>query len=443
MQLRDYQIRAVDALRASYASGHRAPALVLPTGGGKTLVAAEIVRAAVARGNRVLFLADRTELIDQTVAKLALAGVTDVRVIQAERDTGSPDAPVAVASVQTIRLPRWENQLPPAKLIICDECHHFVAVTYADIIARYPGVLLLGLTATPARRDGKPLGDVFDDLIAPVTVRELTEQGHLVRCQLWAGPPDLKTGQLALTALEAYQRFGMGRLAAVFCRDVKHAGVELETFAAAGIPTAIVTGAMSDRKRAAALAEWRSGKVRVVTSVNCLTEGFDLPELGCAILARRFTHPALYLQVIGRVLRPFPGKILATVVDLCGSAHQPDFGPPDIDREYSLTGKAISAIQKDLVRQCKSCGAMFRAGPRVCPYCAAELPVRPLELPQSVGAGVTELKTAPRPKREYVVKIVSKYRGMCTSCHREFERGDPIYWATLAKKAKHEVCPHP
>lgn len=441
MKLRDYQIRAVEWLRDAYRRGRRAPLLQLPTAAGKTLISAEIIRLSVLAGNPVLFLADRTELIGQTVRKLADAGVHDVRVIQADTVTGSASSLVTVASVQTIRMPRWESQLPRAKLVIADEAHGFMAGSYAHLLKQYPGALLLGLSATPARRDGKPLGDVFDEIVSPVSIRELTDLGYLAPCFVWAGPADLKSGELAMTPLEAYRQFAQGDLTAVYCRDRAHATSELAAFTAAGIPAGLVDGTLSAKRRAHTLAAWAAGDLRVVTSIGCLTTGFDLPELAVAIIARRFSHPTLYLQICGRVLRTHPGKKLARIIDLGGSSRHPDFGPPDIDRVYSLTGKPITTVVRDSFGQCRECGGMYRTGPSRCPHCGAELPVQLRDLPVSTNSGVTPLTPPPpKPKREWVVSMLSKKSGVCVECGGPINQGQPIYWATVAGKAKHQDC---
>src|SRR5690349_19849506 len=198
LTLRPYQLRAIDDLRAAFRRGRRAPCLVLPTGGGKTIVAAEIIRSAVALGNRVLFAAHRRELISQTVAKLALAGIWDVRVIRAASDSGRPDAPVVVGSIQTLTMPRWSGRLPHADLLVPDECHHLMADRWRAIASGYPAARILGLTATPERADGRALGDVFDDIVIGATVSELTDAGYLVPCRVFAPPEQLDTAELAL-----------------------------------------------------------------------------------------------------------------------------------------------------------------------------------------------------------------------------------------------------
>lgn len=436
LELRPYQLRAIDQLRAAYAAGRRAPCLVLPTGAGKTVVAASIIDGATKRGNRTLFLAHRTELIDQTVSKLAVAGVHDVRVIQAERDLGHPLAPVIVASVQTVTTERWLGKLSEPHLIIVDEAHHLIAASWHRIVAAYPAALRLGLTATPQRGDGRGLGDVFDSLVVGATVRELTDLGHLVPCRIWAPPAALDTAELALDPVAAYQQHGHGQRAILFALTVEQARQTAADFAAAAISSDVVTGTGSRHARADSLARFAGGATSVLCNVNVLTEGFDDPPVAVCILARKPQHCGLFRQMAGRVLRPAPGKRGATLIDLCGSVH--DHGTPDMDLEYSLDGRAISKVPRDAIRQCPTCGSVFLAA-AVCPTCGAELPSRPMALPQSTGVGLVEMG-APRVREEFWVPLTSKRRGRCSICHGSIEAGDDILWATVAKHVKHRHC---
>lgn len=370
MNLRPYQSRAIADLRASYASGKRAPCLVLPTGAGKTVVASEIIRAATTRGNRVLFCAHRRELIGQSVRKLEGAGVTDLRIIQAG-EAGNPTAAVTVASVQTIT--DYGARMPKADLVIFDECHHTVASTWARIADAYQTARLLGLTATPQRADGKPLGDVFDDLIVGATVAELTSLGHLVPCRIWAPPAGALEGkQLALSPVAAYQQHGDRQRAIVFCVTVERAEAVAAEMRAAGIECGVVHGAMSGR--AEMLRAFARGELQVIASVHVLTEGFDDPGATVCILERKPQHAGTYLQMVGRVLRPAPGKEHCILIDLTGASL--DHGPPEMERAYSLDGKGISKPDRQAIRQCLACGAVFLAGPEACPVCAATMPRR-------------------------------------------------------------------
>lgn len=439
MQLRPYQLSAIDKLRLSYQRGKRAPLLVAPTGAGKTVIAAYIIQSAAALNNRSLFVAPRRELIAQTVRKLAEAGIWDVRVIQAANDTGRPDAPVIVGSIQTLTMPRWLGKLPAADLVIADEAHHMAADKWSRLATAYHMARWLGLTATPERADGKALGDIFDDLIVAASVRELIDLGNLVPCHFFAPPRELETAQVALDPVEAYSKHGAGRLAVVFCVTIEHAETTAQAFASAGVPAAVVTGNSPAAERAAMLERWARGEIRVVANCGVLTEGFDLPALSVCILARRFGHAGLFLQCIGRALRPAPDKTHATVVDLCGSVHK--HGPPDIDRTYSLDGKAISGVSRDIIRQCPACGAVFGAtGSLMCPICGATLPRRAAELPHNTGVGVVDIATLPpQPGRNWTLSITAKFAGRCRSCLGAISPGEQIYWAK-GTQPKHVDC---
>lgn len=439
MQLYDDQLRFLDDLRGAFRAGHRRVVGVAPTGFGKTLAGATMAAGAVALGHRVLFAAGRRELIDQTVNAFARIGLTDVRVIQARRDEGRPDAPVIIGSVQTLSRPRWLGALPPVQFGILDEVHHSKAATWSDLVGSQSAARWVGLSATPERSDGKALGDLFDAIVRGPSVADLVAAGRLVPCRIWAGPETLKPGELALQPVEAYQRFCAGRRCAVFCRDRAHARTELAVFQADGVPTAVITGDMPDRARDAALAAWRAGDVLVALSVNVLTEGFDMPELDAAIFARRFNHCGAYLQAGGRIIRTAPGKTHATLIDLTGCAHE--HGPLEIDREYSLTGRAIRGAARDSFGQCRECGTMFLYGPRQCPACGAEIPTRPLAQPRSVNAGVAEL-TAPRPRRPWVQPWTAKWPGRCKRCGQSFPAGTAIFFdAGVKGSERHQRCP--
>ena len=436
MSLRPYQDRAISSLRAEFARGKRAPVLVLPTGAGKTVVAAEIIRLTIERGRRVLFLAHRQELVSQSVAKLEAAGVTDLRIIQAANDAGRVNAPVAVASIPT--LTKWAV-MPDADLVIFDECHHTVAKTWAKIAGRYAGSQLLGLTATPQRGDGKALGDIFDALVVGSTVRELTDLGHLVPCRVYApAAGTLETGEMVLSPAQAYLDRAEGQRAVVFCTTVEHAERVAGEMMAAGIPTGVVHGE-SGAARRTALDDLAAGRLRAVANVHVLTEGWDLPSVAVCILARKPVHVGTFLQMVGRVLRPAPGKTYATLLDLCGSVIE--HGPPDAEHEYALDGRGISKVDREAIRQCVACGGVFLAGPAQCPMCGHTAPKREVRLPEAIGGELVDLSTLPKlPPRAFTVSITAKYPGRCRMCSGPIHAGQQIYWAK-GEKPRHAECP--
>lgn len=431
--LRPYQVEAIEKVRDSYRRGHRAPCLVLPTGGGKTIIAAEIIRSAVALGNRVLFLAHRVELIEQSVAKLSMSGLHAIRMIRASQDLGVSTDPVTVASVQTLTTKGWMDRLPKADLVVFDEAHHTIAKTWKRIADAYAGARVLGMTATPQRADGAALGDIFDDLVVGATVKQLTALGHLVPCIVMRPPDRLGTGELAQTPAEAYVRHGRDERAVVFCTTVERAQV-----VAAEMPVAsdVVHGGMSMADRAAVLARFKAGVTRCVVNVFVLTEGWDDPGCSVCILERNPAHAGNYLQMIGRVLRPAPGKTQATLIDLCGSSWT--HGMPDWDRRYSLDGKGIEKPEREPVVQCPACGAAFSPGPDCCPQCGAALPRRAATDPTVLGIPLEDAaKQPPRPMP--IISMASKFPGRCRACKQPIAVGDRIHW-TQGQKAKHAVC---
>jgi superfamily II DNA or RNA helicase len=438
---RPYQHALIEAVRAQYAAGKRSVLAVLPTGSGKTVCAAWVIDAARDRGRKSLFVAGRIELVEQTVKKLREAGIDGIRVIQGKRDEGPADADVCVASIDTVKTERWASRLPPADLLICDESHHGSAKTWFRFLERYPHAHKLGLTATPERADGKPLGDLFESLVAGPSVRELIDLGHLVQPHVYppAGGEKLDPTQVALDPVAAYQRHGEGERAIVFCVSRAHATMTAAEFNDAGMAAAVIDGSMAAGLRRDTLRRHRCGELRVLTSIGVLTEGYDDPGVTVAIMARGFGHPGLWLQCCGRVLRPSPGKTKAIIIDLVGNCW--DHGSPDWDRTYSLDGKAISAgVVKDKIRQCKVCGCIRAVG-RPCPN-GCEVPAEPFAPPQALGMDLVKVNgpMAPKSQRVMVKAIISKRRGWCDSCRGVIAIGDEILWTVGSGHASHRYC---
>ncbi len=395
--LRPYQSNAMEQVRERLRANVRRILLVAPTGSGKTSVAAAIIDGARAKGGAVLFLAHRRELIDQCSARLDGAGV-DHGVIQAGHPRSLPGLPVQVASVQTLAR---RGLRPRATLIIVDEAHHARANTYEEILSRYgPDVPVLGLSATPWRLDGRGLGEMFQEVVVAARVRELIEQGHLVSYTGFAyDTPDLaqvrKTGadynerglelvmdgsKLAGNIVEQWLAHANGLRTVVFAVSIAHSMHLVERFRAAGVAAEHIDGEMPQGERTAILARLASGTTTVVSNVNVLTEGWDLPQLEVCVLARPTLSVGLYLQMVGRCLRPAPGKAIARIHDHAGNilAH----GAPDADRDYSLDEDKPKANALPALRTCPDCFALYTG--TSCPNCAHEDPVgigEPRELP--------------------------------------------------------------
>ncbi len=419
VQLRPYQTDAIEAVRGEMRKGHLRVVLVAPTGSGKTVIGSEVARAANAKGSRVLWLAHRTELVNQSCCALERLGL-DVGAVAADAAwQPRPEALVQVASIQTLLA---RNVRPPADLLIWDECHHAseAAEEWAKILEDYKDVRALGLTATPERGDGSGLAPLFTGLAVAATVRWLTEQGFLVPCEIARPDAVLEPGHIAQHPLAAYKQHAPGQQGFLFAPSVEEAERYAEEFTAAGIRTVCVHAKTKRDLRDAAIAAFRYGAVRLLSNVFVFTEGVDLPMASACILARGASTAGSYLQMVGRVLRTHPGKKRATLIDLRGISHI--HGPPEDERVYSLDGRGISRAEA----KCKVCGGLIVEYP--CPQCgyapeAGEGEDAHTEIDGvSVNKFQRKLQESPQQREEtlerWIVAALMKGHNPKTACYR-------------------------
>ena len=417
MQLRGYQDRAIDALRSAMQQGARAPLLCLPTGGGKTVILASIAAQAAARGRQVLILVHRRELIHQTASKLQWAGLEHGVIAAGHPAT---NARVQVASVQTLvrRLSRMDWA---PSLVIIDEAHHAAAGSWRQILEHWSDAYRLGVTATPCRLDGRGLSEAFDHLVLGPSVADLVFWGFLSAARIYAPPVvadlsgirrragDYANDQAAAAmdrptvtgdAIAHYQRLADGQQAIAFCCNVAHAVSVCDAFKTAKISAALLLGGTGARDQV--VADFAAGIVRVLVTVDVVSEGFDVPAASCAILLRPTQSLGLYLQQVGRVLRPAPGKDAALILDHVGNVTRHGF--PDDPHEWSLAEGIVRGgrgTPAPSVRTCPECYAAFKPAP-ICPVCgAACAPVKSRKIQQLVG----ELKEL---KREHVQQRIAE-----------------------------------
>lgn len=350
MQQRDYQEKAKHDTIGHYSAGRRRVVVCIPTGGGKTVTAASIVRA---HSGRTLWLAHREELIGQAERTLAGLGVKDY----------------TVASLQTLFV---RGTRPEADLVVVDECHHANARTYSEVIGSYGTADHLGLTATPQRTDGRALGDMYDHLVSTVNYGRLIDDGHLVDCRVISSVEALKSGAVAIDPVAAYRQHTPGQSAFLFAPTVELSKAHAKAFNDAGIPAVHVDGKTPYDERKEALRAFSDGEVQVMCNVNLFTEGTDVPRASVVILARGCGSTSLYLQMVGRALRPYPGKEMATLLDMTGAVHE--HGLPTQDRIWTLEGSGVASSGLGALSMCAKCGACWDGG-RKCPVCGYEKPM--------------------------------------------------------------------
>ena len=439
MILRPYQL---DAVQRVIESLHCRPILVAPTGSGKTVMGVEIAQRL---GARVLWVAHRRELIAQAVERLEQIGVKPGVILSGEPVIS--DAQIQVASVQTLA----RREIPDCQLIVIDECHHATASSYKRLV-EYP-VCLIGMTATPFRLDGKGLGEIFGEIVTAATPADLVEQGYLVAPRVFVPPrlPDLskikitagdynaaEVGEVMEDAalvgdiIEHWAAHAGGRRTVVFATNVQHSMMIVRAFEAAGVAAAHLDGTTHKAERKLILWQLREGVLQVVSNCMVLTEGWDLPALECAIVARPTASMNLHLQMLGRIMRKTEDKAGAIVLDHAGNHHR--HGEVTREIKYSLTDKA-QVRKSDLLnlKRCPECGLMCELGTDVCPECGFVFESIPQEIAHDRDTDLVEYEDSMAYRQRWWSQIKRTQESMGYqdgwSAYRYKERFDE--WPTV------------
>lgn len=386
-QLRPHQERGITDLRKSLVGGSKRPMLQIPTGGGKTFIAASIIKMALAKGNRITFCVPAISLIDQTVDEFFAEGITDIGVIQGNHPMVNYNAKVQVASVQTLAARRIR---PICDLVIVDEAHQIFKVIREWMEAE-PELSFIGLSATPWARG---LGHLYDDLIAPTDIRGLIEAGYLSPYRVFApSHPDLSSvknvggdynkkqlglvmndGALVADVVTTWKKLGRGRPSLCFAVNRAHANALQEQFKAAGIGCGYIDAYTERADRKAIEKQLDSGEIEVVCNVGCLTTGVDW-DVRCIILARPTRSEMLFVQMIGRGLRTAEGKEDCLILDHADNHARLGFVS---DIHHSELNESVKGERKEpekkeaLPKECGKCHFMKPPKVHQCPNCGFE-----------------------------------------------------------------------
>jgi DNA repair protein RadD len=444
--LRPHQAVSLDGLWNSLATGHRRPILQLPTGAGKTVIAAHVVTRALEKRNRVAFCVPSVGLVDQTFERFVENGIDPnaMGVMQGNHPWRRPSAPIQIATAQTLT----RRSLPDSGLVIIDEAHIRFKV-YDRWMEEHPERFFVGLTATPW---AKGLGQKFDDLVKPTTMRDLIKLGYLSDYRVFApSHPDLsgvKTiagdyheGQLAermdkpeLVAdiVNTWLARGENQPTLCFATGRAHAQSLFERFTAAGVSSAYVDANTPREEREKIGERLATGEVKVVCNIGCLTTGIDW-DVRCLILARPTKSESLFVQIIGRALRTAEDKQFATILDH-SDTHLRLGMVSDIDHDELCSGKpdAKSARNKrdntKLPVECVQCTALIPVGMRECPSCGFE-PKQPII--QEADGDLQELGNRSGEKHKSVRDLVAamgKRKVYGQLRHIQLERGRQSGW---------------
>lgn len=407
-KLRDYQEKALREVALNLRLGDRRQIICAPTGAGKTTIAASFIAAMVRRHQRVLFLAHRRELIQQCSARLDLFGL-EHGIIMAGTERNRPTELIQVASVQTL-IRRKAN---PFNVIIVDEAHRTMGATYLKLLEQISPRIVIGLTATPARLDGKPLGAVYGKIVETASMKTLIKRGYLTYPVVYAPPSfiegldkvRMKGGDYDPEALadvvdrpkhvgdrvETWLKYAAGRQTIVFgvnrahAQHLRDAFNEHPAFSGPGYVAAYLDGDTNHRERMRYLApdgDLNTGRITVLCNVGVLQEGYDCPPVSCISLSHTMSETR-YLQSAGRGLRPHEGQKDCIILDH-GNCTE-NLGYLSMPREWSLEDhRKPKTIQEEAaihVRTCKNCFNVYDSRRQKCPLCGYENPkkVKPIK----------------------------------------------------------------
>lgn len=442
MNLRPYQTDVITQTYKSMQSNHKRPLVCLPTGGGKTVIFAWLASRTQLKNKTVWFLVHRRELLDQTMETFKKFDI--------------PTVNIHVGMVHSFA--NHPERYGAPDLIIVDECHHSSAKTWLKIINSYPKTYLIGLTATPCRLDGKPLGDIYDDLVLGVTPRQLIDSGYLAPFRYFAPSvadlsglskrgsdynQDEATEMLSQRAvfgdvIKHWRKYADGLQTIAYCSSIKHSQATADAFQADGINAVHFDGNTPALDRKRIVSDFRAGKITVLTNVDLIGEGFDVPDCHCCILLRPTTSLGLFIQQSGRALRPQSGKV-AVILDHVGNYTR--HGLPDDDREWSLDEtvkppKEYSEDGKLIVRQCAKCYGTFKTGPAVCPYCGAIIESTRKELENIENIELQQITAVEKKQKRIEVGRARSYKELIQIGQ---ERGYAPGWAYVQAKRRNLI----
>lgn len=374
---------------------------------------AEIARRTTANNKRVMFLIHRKEVLQQAVKTFDKQDVNSNLL--------------TAGMVQT--LTRRVDKLPTPDVILVDEAHHALAKSYQNILNKFPKAIILLFTATPHRTGRVQLDRIADDIIVGQSIHELTEKGFLAPFRYFQPPGDfdsslLKRGstgdftndsmQQAMSTkifghiVKQYKRIANGMQAVVYTYSIDSAIKIAAEFNSEGISAVEVDGTTSKEKRAVAVRKFREQKIKILVNVNLFTEGVDLPDVDCVVMARPTASLALYLQFSMRCLNPRPGKT-AIIIDHANNFKS--FGYPDDDRDWKQAIKSGKQKSKTLLKDpglsivtCDYCFAVVKASEvkdGKCPICG-----KPIKVHEAKPISDVDLVEATRERKARIKQII-------------------------------------
>ena len=397
LTLRNYQQTIVNNCRDSFKNGYKKLCCVLPCGAGKTAIFCYLAYLNTLKkpSNRVLILLHRKELLKQTEDAFKAFQISTDRI--------------NIAMIQSFKN-TLKTGVEPYSLIIIDECHHATSNSFKAVLSAYSGVPLIGFTATPARLDGKPLGEIFDRLIIGVNYAYLIEHNYLVdydyfspdlnfdfsQWKLKSGDFDSVDNALHLDKKAIYgdilKYIDLSKKTIIYSPTVdysKKLESQINEHFSARV-SAEFNGKTPQLERDKIIDDFKNDRIKILINVDLIGEGFNVPSCDCVFLLRATQSLTLYIQQAGRALRSDPNNPnkRASIFDFVGNIYR--FGFPDAPRAWSLsstlknTHKHETVQNSLLIRTCSQCLRSFMPSQmlpkRLCPFCNAPVPLNVREI---------------------------------------------------------------
>lgn len=372
------------------------------------------------------------------------------------RDLGIVNAKVQTYQTERNRL----GQYPTPMLLIVDEAHLSLSNSWMEIVEFYD-TWTVGLTATPIRLDGKPLGSIYNSLVTGITTKELIQQKRLSPYEYYA-PVSVDTDNLRIQAgdflvkdleqlmndraiysdvLKSWERLAKGQKTIAYCVSITHAEETAKMFNEAGYPAAEIDGNTPTKRRDQIMQDFRDGKTMVICNVGIISEGVSIDDVTCCLLLRPTESHALYWQQGMRCMRYQPGKV-ATVIDCVGNyTRNPLF---DADVEWSLTKTLkkkprLNSEGDFLIRTCPQCFKVFKTAP-VCPHCQTEYPLHPREIKAHQEIELQRISAEEAHKAEQMRRDMRMEVGRCKTIEDlmkiQKERGYAPAWVWKMARVK-------
>lgn len=440
---RPYQLTAIEALRASWAAGKKAPLLVAPTGAGKT----EMAKMALAPARSPMALVHTDTLFEQTLRRCPEVRAYTIQSLIAKGPAAD----------------RRRAGLLRHDMCWVDEAHHIAAGSWSQVRGMLDHLQLFGVTATPKRADGTPLGDCFDDLIVAAKYSDLVRDGYLVKCDVHRSVisrKDQKEMKVRPDGVAAYLEhgkmppddhrfhgYGPWRPGIHFEVTIEACELACARYIEAGIPCAVVCATTPTSERRRIFQAYTDGDLTMLCSPTALAEGFDSPRAEVCILRRQADHVGDYMQRCGRVLRPFPGKERALIIDITNASTK--HGLPTNDRIYSLDGRGISNVptpeeiaeeeekEARIITPYESIESRYQMVRDTLLSRYRDFQATALELgykPGWVWHRFTEATSISPPRM-----FGAKYQSVCVHCRKRLTLGGLMFWSGTGQ-VFHEEC---